>query len=195
MRPWGPQPKHSPQRTQSNALLWRPPFRHVGNIRELSFAELKFDGDPASPAGSDELRRQAGALGAVITRPENLDEFGLVAPNDPRLSDSKCDIPCIQSIRTSRRVGPDGQVVFDLVAEVTQRRLFYDHDTGAPTVFYGGSTIILGPRGEVRYVVSKNVRNEDRLRRQRKFEGTTKFRKAGSKESCQLAHRKGPDER
>jgi hypothetical protein len=33
-----------------------------------------------------------------------------------------------------------------------------------------GSTIIIGPRGEIRYVISKNIRRQDRLERQVAFQ-------------------------
>src|SRR5690606_5605305 len=75
--------------------------------------------------------------------------------------------PCVHSIRSSRRVGPQGQVIFDLVAEVTQRRTVTRH--GERFTFYGGSTIILGPEGEFRYVIGKGVRNDERLAAQLRF--------------------------
>jgi hypothetical protein len=59
-------------------------------------------------------------------------------------------------------------VVFDLVAEVTQRRTARLAD-GRSFDFYGGATIVLGPEGEVRYVVRKRVDNVDRERAQAAF--------------------------
>src|SRR4029450_8697967 len=113
-----------------DALVWRALPRELPCVRRLSFAELKFAGDPASPADRGELEEQACALGEVITRPDNLELFGLTADWDDRLDGSRGTLPCIQSIRTSRRVGPDAQVVFDLVAEVTQSRFVRDRVTG-----------------------------------------------------------------
>jgi hypothetical protein len=86
--------------------------------------------------------------------------FGLVRP-DARSGEDRVDLPCVESIRTSRRVGPDGQIIFDLVAEVTQRRVV--RRGGRELHYYGGATVILGPQGEVRYVISKSVMNEERL--------------------------------
>jgi hypothetical protein len=77
------------------------------------------------------------------------------------------DLPCVHSIRSSRRVGPQGQVIFDLIAEVTQRRVVTRN--GERFTFYGGSTIILGPEGEFRFVVGKGVRNRRRLDEQVAF--------------------------
>ena len=104
--------------------------------------------------------RQAEALWEFASRPHVADEFGLAPP------DSRTDPCCVESIRTSRRVGPDGQVLFDLVAEITQRRRVDDGATGVASKFFGGCTVILGPEGEIRYIISKNVNNKDRLARQ-----------------------------
>jgi hypothetical protein len=157
-----PDVKHMAQ----DALLWRPTTRPVPAIEELSFANLRFQGDPSLPANECELRNQACALGRVITRPENLWEFGLADPQTVR----GLDRPVMESIRTSRRIGPDGQVLFDLIAEVTQRRVARDPKTGVATEFYGGSTVIVGPKGEVRYSISKQVMSKRRLERQIEFE-------------------------
>ncbi|HEX8621418.1 MAG TPA: hypothetical protein VF718_05550 [Allosphingosinicella sp.] len=152
-----------------DALLWRAPEGDELVEPQLHFAELKFSGDPASPASAEELRRQAAILGRFITAPERLGQFGLAAPDDPRLEGDKVDLPRVESIRSSRRVGPDGQIVFDLVAEVIQRRQVAGGSGQPGFDFYGGSTIILGPRGEVRYVVSKSIRDSAQIERLRAY--------------------------
>lgn len=152
-----------------DALLWRPTTRPCGPILELDFAHLQFQGDPASAASSQELRRQASVLGDFVTRPENMEEFGLVDKHDLRLNGSTVDIPSVESIRSARRVGPDGQVVFDLVAEVIQRRVVPCKDGKMGFEFYGGATIIIGPEGEIRYAISKSVIGNERLERRRNF--------------------------
>jgi hypothetical protein len=151
-----------------DALLWRAPSANLPPQTELAFGSLKFDGDPGRPAGYDELTRQGRALGAFVAQPENLYYFGLAAEDDPARGDDTLEPPVVESIRSSRRAGPDGQVVFDLVAEVTQRRIVRSRDQ-PDMVFYGGATIILSPRGEVRYVISKSVLNDGRIERQRAF--------------------------
>jgi hypothetical protein len=151
-----------------DALLWEAPRAVIGTIADLTFAALRFEGDPACPASAAELRRQAGALGRVVTRPVCLELFGLGANGDPRLGGDRVELPQIQSIRSSRRIGPQGQVVFDLVAEVTQVRQVRG-GAGLSFDFLGGSTIIIGPRGEIRYSISKSIFNEERLARQREF--------------------------
>jgi hypothetical protein len=147
-------------------LRWDAPEVDLPLVDPLSFRELRFEGDPARPSGPDELRRQARALGATVLA--NLRQFGCAAPGDPALDGDEVDAPCVESIRSARRVGPDGQVVFDLVAEVTQRRRVRAADGGG-FVTYGGATALLGPRGEVRYVIAKHVASARRLEDQKQF--------------------------
>ena len=66
-------------------------------------------------------------------------------------------------------------MLFDLVAEVTQCRKVKGGSGNPAFDFYGGSTVILGPKGDVRYVVYKPVTDNDRLARQRKFSQAMKF--------------------
>ena len=101
-----------------DSLRWSGPSRDLPNIEELSFARLQFKGDPGRPASPGELRRQARDLGQFVARLDRLAEFGLMEPGE------WVGRPCVESIRSARRVGPDGQIVFDLVAEVTQRRTY-----------------------------------------------------------------------
>lgn len=152
-----------------DSLLWRSPNRPLPVIPDLSFSALTFNGDPSKPASAEGLYKQACALGDYITQPHICDEFGLMPAAPPDV-----DLPSIQSIRTSRRVGPDGQVLFDLVAEVTQRRIVSD-ENGNKSKLFGGSTIIIGPRGEIRYVISKSIRKPARLDALLKFQADSPF--------------------
>lgn len=149
-----------------DALLWDPPGLAIAPVRRLSFAELRFDGDPARPAGADELRAQAAALGATVTAKPHLDTFGLARAGDPRLDGDQVEVPCVQSIRSARRVGPDGQVLFDLIAEVTQVRHVRARGAMPACDFIGGSTVVVGPNGEIRYVIVKGITNDERKDRQ-----------------------------
>jgi len=151
------------------ALLWRPPLREHPPLAKLSFGELRFQGDPACPAGADELLRQAGALGEYVARPDLADEFGLVAPDTPGFAPGDIGVPAVTSIRTARRIGPDGQVVFDLVAEVVQVCRAVPADGAAAYPVHGGCTVILGPDGTLRYVVSKSVLGAGRMARRAQF--------------------------
>ena len=89
--------------------------------------------------------------------------FGLRKPNE------SIRIPTIESVRPARRIGPDGQVVFGIVAEITQHALVSEPGRLRSSVFYGGSTVILGPEGEIRYVVGKGVQSSSRITRQLEF--------------------------
>jgi hypothetical protein len=136
---------------------------------ELSFAQLRFEGDPGRAAGAEELRRQALAFGQLAADPRYCREFGLAMPDDPALQGDTAALPVVESVRSSRRVGPNGQVVFDLVAEVTQRRSVAAKPGRPGFDFFGGATVILDPQGRVRYVVRKSVLDAVRLERQRAY--------------------------
>jgi len=159
----------SAQHLSEDALLWKPPRLELPPVRGLDFATLRFQGDPAQAASVDELRRQAAALGRFVTRRERLQEFGLVAADDPRLGPHAVDLPTVESIRTARRAGPNGQIVFDLVAEVTQAMHVAPTPEGPGFTHHGGCTVILSPRGEVRYAVLKSVLGAGRVERRRDF--------------------------
>jgi hypothetical protein len=150
-----------------DSLVWRPPREPIGEITQLNFANLRFRGDPQNAAGAKELLRQARCLGDAICSQSILREFGLISQEEAARLGLTVDLPCIHSVRSSRRIGPDGQVVFDLVAEVTQSQIVLREAKRIP--FYGGSTIILGPSGEVRYVISKSVISETRIAEQVEF--------------------------
>ncbi len=152
-----------------DALLWRAPQRPLPPVPGLDFASLRFAGDPAHAACADERCRQAHQLGKYLIEDEHLHEFGLLLPGDPRLQGDRVSLPCIQSIRTSRRVGPDRQVAFDLVAEITQTREVQASADSPAFTFHGGATLILGPSGEVRYVIAKSVAGTGRVERRREF--------------------------
>ena len=152
-----------------DALLWRTVRKRLPAIEGLTFANLRFSGDPGCAADDKELLRQACVLGDFVARREHLEEFGLIAADDARLEGDHVSLPRIESIRTSRRTGPDGQIVFDLVAEVTQSRSVKARDGCEPFEYHGGSTIILGPNGEIRYVILKSLVGKDRLDRRREF--------------------------
>jgi hypothetical protein len=154
-----------------DAVLWRPPQRRLPEVPELSFANLQFMGDPSHPMEAEEVHRQADALARLVCSVENAPLFGLAAPDDPALDGDVVEPPVIESIRSSRRVGPDAQIEFDLIAEITQVRYTKGSD-GHLFPFYGGATVITGPNGEVRYTIVKGTASRDRLSRQVEFLAT-----------------------
>jgi hypothetical protein len=107
-----------------------------------------------------------------VTNPAYRVEFGLVdaaATKKARKVEGLVDVddPTVESVRAARRVGPNGEVVFDLVAEVTQRVL--KMHKGQLVELYGGSTVLLDPFGGVRCVIRKRVLHETRDREQLDF--------------------------
>lgn len=153
-----------------DALRWRPPRIPECRVPELRFGALRFDGDPGCAASTDELRRQAIALGTFVCHPAHRVAFCLETPG--RHSDG-ADVspPVVESIRAARRVAPDGSIGFDLVAEVLQRAVVpLRSGTRTPRVtLFGGSTVILGADGEVRYVIGKRLPDTERRERQLDF--------------------------
>ncbi len=152
-----------------DALVWREPELDLGSIDELSFARLQFHGEPGNPMSETELRRQAAVFGQLVASPQNRAMFGLADPDDPALDGDMVDLPVVQSVRTARRVGPDRQFTFDLVAEVTQCRTVAPRDGQPGFCFLGGSTVIFDATGAVRFIVRKSVLNGQRVAAQRAF--------------------------
>jgi hypothetical protein len=159
----------SAQHLSQDSLLWRAPRIELPPVPGLDFGTLRFRGDPAHAASAEELRRQAAALGQFVTQSERLEEFGLVARDDPRLGPHSVGPPTVESVRTARRAGPNGQIVFDLVAEVTQAMHVAPTADGPGFTHHGGSTVILSPQGQIRYTVLKNVLGAGRMERRRAF--------------------------
>jgi hypothetical protein len=86
-------------------------------------------------------------------------------PGDAQLKGDHVDPAVVGSIRSLRRVGPDRQVTFDTVAEITQRR-WCRQSSGMLSEVFGGSTVILGPDGRVRYVIRKSLKDKRRIQAQ-----------------------------
>src|SRR5690606_10389254 len=151
---------HPPDGMQSGeeAVAWAPPDTPLPRVDALRFASLRFDGDPAQPAGPDELERQAHAVGGLVTGAGGAWRFGLETPG--RRGTVVAGLPVVESVRALRREGPDGRTRFDLVAEVTQE-VAVDEGRGR-IVLVGGSTIVIGPDGEVRLVIRKGTWNAAR---------------------------------
>jgi hypothetical protein len=147
-----------------DAVRWTSPDRELV-ISDLAFSELRFDGEPGRPAGAAELERQAHSLGQFVTRPEHARVFHLVSPS-ARLPKgvTQASPATVQSVRVSRRATPDGRVVFDLVAEVTQTcTVQVKNDLFE---MQGGCTVVIDPQGKVRYVIYKKFDSAARRERQ-----------------------------
>lgn len=115
----------------------------------------------------------------------------------------------VHSVRTTRRSGPDGQDVRQLVIEVTQRRHGYfdprrqkmaDNGTEragpADFIFRGGATLIIDLReNRLRYVIRKRIDDDERLQQQRELLarpegfGFTYLSGSTAREPFAMAHR------
>jgi hypothetical protein len=156
-------PDHVPFMTE-DAVRWQPPDDRL-RIPALAFRRLRFDGDPGQPADDKELRRQATALGEFVSDPRHAPAFRLVPPGAPLPENVvQASPPTVQSIRVSRRAAPDGRVLFDLVAEVTQSCTVLRKGTHFD--MNGGCTLIIDPQGEIRYAIYKRFGSENRQARQ-----------------------------
>lgn len=148
-----------------DAVRWQSPPSAL-RIPGLAFRDLEFDGEPGRPASAGELERQARALGRFVTDPAHAGVFQLVSASAPLPRGiTYAAPPSVASVRVARRAAPDGRVLFDLVAEVTQS-CTVQHE-GALYEMHGGCTVVVDPQGEVRYAIYKRFTSERRRSRQR----------------------------
>jgi hypothetical protein len=151
-----------------DALLWRRPTIELQPIEALHFSELRFAGDPGHAANADELRRQAEAVGAYVMQPGIAPQFGCAMPGDPALGGDRVEPALVSSVRSLRRIGPDKEINFELVAEIMQRR-WIEGAAGQRYEFIGGSTAIIGPEGQIRYLIIKSITNAQRATMQARY--------------------------
>ncbi len=147
-----------------DAVRWQAPADAL-YVPGLAFKDLRFDGDPGHPTDAAELRRQATALGAFITSGDHAHRCGVIVPGQ-RLPKGMtyASPPLIESIRCARRTSPDGTVLFDLVAEVTQSCTVTRG--GELVELLAGCTIVIDPHGQIRFIVSKRADSHNRAVRQ-----------------------------
>jgi len=147
------------------SLLWKPPGAGPIVIPDLQFRNLglTFEGGLCDWPGEDRqlrVRRAAHALGRAICTPRYAYDFGLTEPGG-------AFVPArVLSLRPLRRVSLNGEVTFDLVAEVVQKVRVREG------WFLGGSTIIVSSEGEVRYAIAKHAGSKMRLAAQRRWLGS-----------------------
>lgn len=151
-----------------DGLLWKPPRAKIFE-NGLEFSHLRFAGTPGKAASKREIQRRANSVLKLVSRPESLCEFGLAQAGESDLKGDEVGPITVESVRVSRRIGPDGQFAFDIVGEVSQKRTSPSKDGWPEFEFYGGSTVILDAQGEVRLVVSKSIKDNKRFDVQRKF--------------------------
>lgn len=139
-----------------DALLWCGPERQLDPVQGLDWANAPWrhaDGRIQARLSDRDARLvRASVVGYYVTRPDRLHYFGLAAPSRA----NRIERPVIESVRQTRRVGPDGSLNRDYVAEIVQRR------RSRGRWMYGGSTVILDAEGVIRYVIVKQVKSRRR---------------------------------
>ncbi|MNO77406.1 hypothetical protein D3C76_685140 [compost metagenome] len=120
------------------------------------------------------------ALGVFLVSESAAHVLGTLRPN--RVGDA----PAVEvhAVRSSRRSGPDGQDLRQLIVEVTQKREGYfdaqyqgqrnadglERKEDGDFIFRGGATLIIDLRdGALRYVIRKRIDDEGRLEEHRRF--------------------------
>jgi len=153
------------------ALTWDPPPGEPLALEGLALSSLQFRGDPAIVQSAAEVERQAHLVGGALGQSPLLRErLGLAEP------DGVTEPPEIVSIRSSRRVGPDDQVAFDLIIEIVQTTRINVQGTTLP--WRGGATLVLDSLGTVRFIIRKRVDQHSRLARGREWLGHQRNRDA-----------------
>ncbi|HET9396324.1 MAG TPA: hypothetical protein VFO36_09730, partial [Nitrospiraceae bacterium] len=117
-------------------------------------AKLEHGCEPGWFPNQKARETQARALGTFVTTAGRHRCFGITPPG--RSDEGRYEVPVIESVRTLRRLTPDNDLDFHIVAEITQR--FVQNGRA----FYGGSTVILDEEGNIRFVIGKSVRNQKR---------------------------------
>lgn len=136
-----------------DALLWRAPERDLPPVDGLAFKALRGDREPGWFADQEERERRGDVLGRFVTDDRHR-FFGIAAPG--KRDGEDYEVPVVESVRTLRRLSPDDDLDFHIVAEVTQRV----RRNGR--WFLGGSTAVIDEAGRVRYVIGKGIGNRAR---------------------------------
>ncbi len=128
---------------------------------------------------TDESAREAAKHAHIVLEKSAPEAFYRDEKGVPKLE--------VHSVRPARRVGPEGQIVTELVVEMTQcRRGYYDTDIQDEVdrgkfknekdlpepdfIFRGGCTLLIDPdSAKVRYCIYKRIGSKNRLDRMRKF--------------------------
>lgn len=164
-----------------SALRWErvdPPLE----IEALRFERLSLEADDGQidwGNNRESLRDAADALGRAICHSDRGRQFGLLEPSSTILP------AAIMSLRTLRRVAPDRSVKIDLVAEVVQKQKVREG------WYFGGSTLVINSRGQVRFAIVKDLKSPGRLKEQRTWLSTqpTEIQEAAWAEHSKVAAR------
>jgi hypothetical protein len=147
----------------AESLRWEPPLRRG---RPLECRGLHFD----AIQGTDRSTQKQNARA--------LHAFGKKHARELQL-DPKVPIR-VESFHPIYRVGQDGQVGFQVVAQLVQETRESPRGEDGVVSRIGGSTVVIDmPSGLVRYAVYKRIHSKRRARQQREFTEYWKERIAG----------------
>jgi hypothetical protein len=159
------------------SLVWEPPPVVLGNVKSLlSSMSLDWDLTVNRRQAYECSRANAGKLhGWLLDRSDDeIQALGFFREGGPmKVGDVEGQLGGIEvhSVRPARRVGPDGQLLADLVVEITQT---FRPTPPAVGRFRGGCTLLIDlERSEVRYFVRKRVASAPRLQAQQAFASDT----------------------
>jgi hypothetical protein len=152
------------------SLLWCPP--EVINERELPPCKgLAFDVYKFTDKGEPDTQRERN--GAILHSYGDRNRKLLGLSGDPQ---EKVQARTFHHVH---RIGPDGKLRFNVVAELTQhRQVYFDpaHKELGTFKFVGGTTLILERDGRVRYSIHKSLgdpgddEQNERLQEQRDYQ-------------------------
>lgn len=151
------------------SLLWEPSQADkkgkVPRCSGLNFEVFK-------PGDTESQRKQQNRNGVIIHGFADANRTLLCLCKDPGVK------VWARNFHEVHRIGPDGKLIFDVVAELIQHRevpLDPDVEHSSKFRFVGGTTLIMNRDGEIRYVIQKRLGEEkddyrnERLKRQRAY--------------------------
>ena len=162
-------------------LLWEPPSPILSRMPFVRHLQNLVQGWDLSINRKELFREMENAREQTHEIFENSGEFKQERLKGVDILEHKFEI---HSLRPIRRVGPKGQLLADLLVEITQSRpgefdgddfprWNYDWDRNkADFIFRGGCTLIIDMKTtEIRYVIPKEIDNNKRYSRQQEYLG------------------------
>lgn len=159
-RRYGIEVRHVVDLSEST-LRWLPPDAACGldTTALARLARLPIGADGA--VGQTIRRRRAAILQRFLRDNEKSWSALGLATADPGEAPQRVSV---ESVRAIRRIGPDGNLMVNYVAEV----LAWRHVQGVGW-FPGGSTLVIEPDGNLCYLIYKRLASDGRLERTRAY--------------------------
>lgn len=159
-----------------DTIAWEPPPAPFPRLeKQLAGLQLNWDLQVDREAAWNDARLNAARLHGWLVDPDVVDDEELAVLGLRRIAPAVVSlpgtdgavVPCtlhgieVHSIRPLHRVGPDGQLLSQLVIELTQSLVAND---GSGMVFRGGATLLFDiGKGAITYLVRKRVDLQSRV--------------------------------